>query len=325
MTHVSILIPHGHTSLVNIEGSFQIFSTVNGFLAEMGRDPVFDVHLVGLSRETRQTTGLFTVIPDMLVGEVAKTDLIIIPAIHGDPHEAVERNRDFIPWIVEMRTHGAEVASLCVGAFFLAATGLLTGRECSTHWMHAADFRRMFPDVHLVEDRIMTESDGLYTSGGAYSAVNLLLYLVEKHAGRDIAILAAKAFMVDIDRHSQSPFIIFKGQRAHGDDLVIAIQDTIETRFGEKLTVEQLAESVSLARRSLERRFRKATGNSVAQYLQRVRVEAAKKQLETGASSIVEVMHEVGYTDVKAFRKVFRDLTGMTPLDYRRKYNLHAL
>lgn len=325
MRHVSILVPRGHTSLVNIEGTHQILSQVNDFICNGEKGPLYDVHLVGLSHETQQTTGLFTVHPDLLVHEVTKTDLIIIPAIHGDPVEAVERNRPFLPWIVEQHQNGAEVASFCIGAFFLAATGLLQGRECATHWIHANDFRNRFPEVNLVEDKIMTDSDGIYTSGGASSYLNLLLYLIEKHAGREIAVLAAKTFMIDIDRHSQSPFIIFQGQREHADDAVRAVQDHIETHYHEQTTVEQLAAQVALERRSLERRFRKATGNSVVEYLQRVRVEAAKKRLESSVDPILEVMHAVGYSDAKAFRNVFKKRTGMTPADYRGKYNKHAV
>lgn len=325
MRHVSIIVPRGHTSLVNIEGTHQILSHVNDFVAQKEKHALYDVRLVGLTRETRQSTGLFTVHPDIVIDEVEKTDLIIIPAIHGDPVAAVERNRPFLPWIIEQHRNGAEVASFCIGAFFLAATGLLQGRECATHWLHANDFRNRFPDVNLVEDKIMTDSDGIYTSGGAFSYLNLLLYLIEKHAGREIAILTAKTFMIDIDRHSQSPFIIFQGQREHADDAVRAVQDYIESHFSEQTTVEQLATQVALERRSLERRFRKATGNSVVEYIQRVRVEAAKKRLESGVDSILEVMHAVGYSDDKAFRNVFKKRTGMTPAEYRGKYNKHAV
>lgn len=322
MKHVSILIPKGHTSLVNIEGTHQILTHVNGFLADTGKRPLYDVHLVGLAEQTQQTTGLFTVNADCLIDQVQKTDLIIIPAIHGDQREAIERNRAFIPWIVKQYQQGAEIASFCIGAFFLAATGLLNDKQCATHWLHANEFRQMYPSVGLVEDKIITEANGVYTSGGAYSSLNLLLHLVEKHAGREIAILTAKAFMIDIDRHSQSPFIIFQGQREHGDEAVKAVQAYIETHFSEKIAVENLAARIALGRRSLERRFRKATGNSIAQYIQRVKIEAAKKQLEQGQESILEVMYDVGYADVKAFRNMFKKITGMTPINYRKKYGL---
>jgi transcriptional regulator GlxA family with amidase domain len=263
MKHVSILIPYGHTSLVNIEGTHQILNQVNGFLAEMQQAPLFKIHLVGLSKETRQTNGLFTINPDLLVKDVKKTDLIIIPAMHGDQKAALELNKEFIPWITNQYKGGAEVASFCIGSYFLAATGLLDGKQCATHWLHANDFRQMFPQVALVDDKIMTEEDGIYTSGGAYSYLNLLLYLIEKHTGREIAILTSKAFMIDIDKNSQSPFIMFQGQKTHEDDMIKKAQEYIENHYREKITVEELASMLAVGRRSLERRFKKATCNTV--------------------------------------------------------------
>ena len=325
MKHVSILVPLGHSSLPNIDGTHQILSEANGFLSMMGRSPMFDIKLVGLSKETSQRNGLYTVSSDCLINEVTKTDLIIVPAMHGDLPKAIELNKAFIPWILQQYSKGAELASFCIGSFFLASTGLLKGKQCATHWQLANQFRSMFPDVNLVDDKIMTEADGIYTSGGAYSFLNLLLYLIEKYAGRDVAILVSKAFMIDIDRYSQSPFIIFEGQKAHQDEPVKKAQEFIEKNFEEKITVDQLASMFALGRRSLERRFKKATSNTVTEYIQRVKIEAAKKDLETGRKNINEVMYEVGYNDVKAFRTTFRKVTGLSPVEYKNKYSKEAL
>ncbi len=325
MKHVSILIPEGHFSLVNIEGTHQIFSWVNQYLQEQGRAPFFQLHLVGLSKATTQTSGLFTINPEYLIDDVEKTDLIIIPAIHGDMNENIVRNRDFLPWITHHYKQGAEIVSLCIGSFFLASTGLLNGRQCATHWQFTNEFRKAFPEAILVNDKILTEADGIYTSGGAYSFTNLLMYLIEKYLGRDIAIMAAKSFMIDIDRNSQSPFMLFTGQKEHSDTEVLKAQEYIEKHFNEKITVDRLCESVNLGRRSFERRFKKATCNTVVEYLQRVKIEAAKKQLESARKTVNEVMYEVGYTDTHAFRNVFKKYTGLTPIDYRNKYNMEAV
>lgn len=321
MKHISILIPYGHTSLVNIEGSHQVFNYVNNFLIQAGREPYFEVELVGLSHQTRQTSGLFTVNPHKLTREISKTDLIIIPAIHGDQQEAHQRNKDFIPWIMEQYRKGAEIASLCVGAFFLASTGLLTGKQCATHWIHAADFRKMYPKVKLVDDKILTDDSGIYTSGGAYSYLNLLLYIIEKYVGREFALLTSKAFMIDINKASQSPFIIFEGQREHEDASVGKAQEFIESNYRDRINVEDLASKFALSRRSLERRFKKATTNTITEYIQRVKIEAAKKELESGAKNINEVMYDVGYNDVKAFRNTFKRFTGISPVQYRSKFH----
>jgi len=325
MKHVSILIPRGHTSLVNIEGTHQIFSEVNNLRVARGNTPLFKIQLVGISKETSQPSGLFTIKPDVLIQDVKKTDLIIIPAIHGAHEKAVENNKAFIPWILQQYAQGAEIASFCIGTFFLAETGLLDGKACATHWRFVNEFKNMFPKANLVDDKIMTEHDGIYTSGGAYSYLNLLLYLIEKYAGREIAILISKAFMIDIDRHSQSPFIIFEGQKAHEDEPVKKAQEFIESNFQEKITVDQLSSMLALGRRSLERRFKSATCNTVTEYIQRVKIEAAKKNLETGRKNINEVMYDVGYNDTKAFRTTFKKITGLSPIEYRNKYNREAV
>jgi len=287
----------------------------------MGRPPVFDIHLVGISKAISQRNGLYTISPGCLTQDIEKTDLIIIPAMHGDLPAAMKMNAPFLPWIVEQYKKGAEVASFCIASFFLAATGLLDGKQCATHWVAANDFRAMFPQVHLVDDKIMTAEDGIYTSGGAYSFLNLLVYLIEKYAGRDIAVMISKAFMIDIDRSSQSAFIIFQGQKAHADEPVKKVQEFIETNFHEKITIDQLASFAALGRRNLERRFKKATANTVVEYIQRVKIEVAKKQLESGRKTVNELMYEVGYSDNKAFRSVFKKVTGLSPIDYRNKYN----
>jgi transcriptional regulator GlxA family with amidase domain len=265
--------------------------------------------------------GLLTVHPEKLMKEVKKTDLIFIPALSGDLKIAVERNKDFLPWIVNQYQTGAEVASLCIGAFLLAATGLLNGKKCSTHWLSANEFRETFPDVELVDGSIITEENGIYSSGGANSYWNLLLYLVEKYTDRDTAILASKFFAIDIDRDSQASFMMFNGQRNHNDEAVKQAQDFIEKNYQDKITVDQLADTSAIGRRSFERRFKKATNNTVIEYAQRVKIEAAKRSFETSRKNINEVMFDVGYTDTKAFRDVFKKITGLTPIEYRNKYN----
>ena len=321
MKHVSILIPMGKTSLSNVDGTAHIFAEVNSMQKEKGLPPLFDIKLVGLSHDTSRHNGTFTINPDCLVNEVKKTDLIVIPAIFGNPTQVIADNEAFIPWIIQQYKSGAEIASMCIGAFFLAATGLLKGRQCATHWRFVNEFRLMYPDVNLVDDKILTEEDGIYTSGGAYSYLNLLVYLVEKFAGRDMAIMIAKAFMIDIDRNSQSPFIIFHGQKAHEDEPVKKAQEFIENNYQEKITVDQLASMFALGRRNLERRFKKATANTIAEYIQRVKIEAAKKSLETSRKNINEIMYTVGYSDTKAFRTIFKKITGLSPIEYKNKYN----
>jgi transcriptional regulator GlxA family with amidase domain len=320
MKNITILVPN-QAILGTIEGPRLLFTEVNDYLKRMGKQPLFKVQLAGLSPNTPVYNGLYVVYPKVLIHDVTKTDLIVIPALDGNMQKALKANEEFIPWIVKQYKAGAEVASLCLGAFLLAATGVIKGRQCATHWGAVNDFRKMFPDVHLVEDKIITDEQGIYSSGGAFSYLNLILYLIEKYAGREIAVLAAKAFQIDIDRRSQSPFIIFHGQKDHEDEQVKKVQEFIETNSHKKLSVDQLAARFALGRRNLERRFKKATSNTIIEYIQRVKIEAAKKSFETSRDNINEVMYSVGYVDTKAFRTVFKKITGLSPIDYRNKYN----
>lgn len=323
MKHISILVPKG-AILGSLEGSRQLFTEVNKFCKAKGKPPLFKVQLIGLSKETPVSGGLFTVNTDAVLEDVNKTDLIIIPAIDGEIQHALEKNRDFIPWIIKQYKSGAEVASLCLGAFLLASTGLLKGRKCATHWMAESNFRQMFPDVNLVTEKIITDENGIYSSGGAFSYLNLILYLIEKYAGRDIAVLSAKVFAIEIERENQLSFTIFQGQKGHEDESIKKAQEFIEKNYQDKITVDQLTSMLALSRRNFERRFKKATANTVVEYIQRVKMEAAKKDLENSRKNINEVMYDVGYSDTKAFRTVFKKITGLPPLEYRNKYNKGA-
>lgn len=320
MKNVSILILE--TAVIEaIADPHYIFKAVNQFLQASGKSPLFNVQLVGLTKEVKLEGSLYTVHPDKLLHEVSKTDLIFIPAISGNIETALKLNQEFTPWIVSQHNKGAEVASLCIGAFLLASTGLLNGKKCSTHWNAANTFRNMFPEVELVDGSIITEEHGIYSSGGANSYWSLLLYLVEKYTDRDTAILASKYFAVDIDRDSQAAFMMFEGQKNHDDAAILKAQVFIEEKYADKLSIAELADHAAIGRRSFERRFKKATNNTVVEYIQRVKIEAAKRSFESSQKNINEVMFDVGYTDTKAFRTVFKKVTGLTPIEYRNKYN----
>jgi transcriptional regulator GlxA family with amidase domain len=307
--------------LASIADSQYVFTKVNEFLVQAGKPPLFNVQLTGLSRELKLNGGLFAIHPDITLDELLQPDLIIIPSMTGDMMTATHLNRDFAIWIAQKYKDGAAVASLCVGAFLLAFSGILKGKECTTHWAYANEFRHFYPTVKLLDQKVITDQNGLYSSGGNNAYWNLLLHLVEKYTDRDMAIQAAKYFVVDLDRNMQSPFIIFHGLKDHDDDVIKKAQAYIEQHFSEKLVVDHIADKFSITRRTFERRFKKATRHTVSEYIQRVKVEATKKQLEIGRKSVNEIMYAVGYSDLQTYRDVFKKITGMTPIDYRNKYN----
>jgi transcriptional regulator GlxA family with amidase domain len=323
MKQVTIVVPKGKTNVSCITGSFNILNSANAYWKKMGNKPLMEITIAGFVTELKLDTGFFSVHP-VNITETDKPDLVIIPAISYDDN-LLKENADLITWIREQYKDGAEIATMCSGVFLLAATGLLEGRNCSTHWNLADNFRRLFPNINLLPDKLITAERGIYTNGGAYSFLNLILFLVEKYFDRETAIYCSKIFQIDIERTSQSPFHVFQTQKNHGDELICQAQTYIEQNLSEKISFEELASKLATSRRNFDRRFIKATGNTPLEYWQRVKVEAAKSNLEKGRKSIFEIMYEVGYSDDKAFREVFKKITGISPLDYRAKYNREAI
>jgi len=325
MKHLTILVPDGQNNLSSIVGAYKIFTRANDFRKASGKKELFKIELAGISKKVDFHDGLFSVKPHTHISAIAKTNLIIIPSLNHNYQQAVKGNKEMLDWIANQYKQGAEVASICTGAFMLASSGLLDGKRCSTHWAVADQFRQMFPYVKLQPDLLITDENGIYTNGGAFSFLNLILYLIEKYYDRPTAILCSKVFQIEMDRNTQSTFAIFTGQKLHGDEVVIKAQAYIESNLQEKISFEDLSAKFAVGRRNFDRRFIKATGNTPLEYAQRVKMESAKKAFETSRKTIHEVMYDVGYSDMKAFREVFRKITGMSPLAYRERYNKEAL
>jgi transcriptional regulator GlxA family with amidase domain len=324
MKHLTILVPKGENNLSSIVGSYKIFTRANEYWKKTGKKELFKIQLAGTSKKVEYYEGLFSVKPHVAIGAIKKTDLIIIPSLNHNFTKSVKVNKSLIEWITTQYNNGSEVASICTGAFLLASTGILDGKSCSTHWAAEDHFRAMFPEVNLQTDKLITDESGIYTNGGAYSFLNLMVYLIEKFYDRQTAIFCSKVFQIEMDRQSQSEFSIFTGQKVHDDQVIQQAQAYIESHLHEKISVEFLSSRYSVGRRSFDRRFIKATGNTPVEYSQRVKIESAKRAFENSRKSINEVMYEVGYSDVKAFREVFKKITGMSPLQYRVKYNKEA-
>jgi transcriptional regulator GlxA family with amidase domain len=328
MKHITIIVPDGQSDLSTlacIVGACGAFETANGYSKKVDKKELPKIELAGTSRKEDVNNSLFTMKPQTNISTITKTDLIIIPSSSVREYKkATKGNKLIIDWIKQQYKNGAEVASMCSGAFILASTGLLDGKNCSTHWDHTDTFRALFPKVNLQSDRLITDENGIYTNGGAYSFLNLLIYLIEKYYDRQTAIYCSKSLQIEMDRNSQSAFAIFTGQKLHGDKVVEKAQVYIESNLQNKISVEQLSSKLAIGRRNFDRRFIKATGNTPAEYVQRVKIESAKKAFETSRKNINEVMYEVGYSDLKAFREVFKRITGVSPIEYRNKFNKEA-
>jgi transcriptional regulator GlxA family with amidase domain len=316
---ISVFVPE-YGVIEAITPPFRSFNTANEFLTAFGRSAIFEVEYVGLNNYVPANNGEYTIKTNRLLKDVEHTDLLFIPPTFGDTLKGIKANAEAIPYFKKLHQKGAGLASLCIGAFLLAETGLLQGKKCSTHWAHINEFRSRYPDVEVEDGAIITEHDNIYSSGGASSLWNLILYLIEKFADREIAVMLAKYFALDIGRESQAQFAIFRGQRNHGDADIQKVQDYIEKHYDDKITIETLAAFINTGRRTFERRFKLATNNTPIEYIQRVRIEAAKLSFEASRKNVSEIMFNVGYTDTKAFRDIFKKLTGVTPIEYRNKF-----
>lgn len=324
MKHLSLIIPEGTLILDTVVGTLNLFKMANSYSKRIGKnqEDFFEIDLVSLTKEAVSCHEYFQIKPTKTIQEVQSTDLIIISSVTGNMEDALPKNEPIINWIRRRRIKDdAEIASLCRSAFILAETGLLNGKSCATHWAVHQQFENKYPKIHLHPDKIISEDNGIYSSGGAYSFLNMIVYLIEKYYGRETAIWCSKMAEIDFDRINQNQFIIFKGQKNHSDEVIKKVQSYIEDNFEKKLNVQSLAKEFAISSRTFIRRFKKATLNTPLEYMQRVKVEVAKRSFESSTLNINEVMYYVGYNDQKAFRKTFKKYTGLSPLEYRTKYN----
>ncbi len=321
MKKVSLFV-YDDAVLVAVSAALDMLTNTNRYLQKIGRAPAFDIELV--SEKTRDIRlhqpAQFTC--NRTLDKATDTDMIIIPSFIGEPEIVRSRHSEAVAWIRNMYLRGTEVVSLCRGSYFLAEAGILEGKPCTSHWQAIDDMKSRYPGLMVQPDIIVTDRDGVYTSGGAFSSIHVILYLIEKFCGRDIAIPVSKYFSLDIGKISQAHFAVFQGQKGHGDEEILRAQHYIEKNYRESISVEEVARQSHMSKRNFIRRFTKATHNTPLEYIQRVRIEAAKKSIETGNSSINEIMYESGYSDIKSFRTVFRKITGLSPMQYRNKYHI---
>jgi transcriptional regulator GlxA family with amidase domain len=285
---------------------------------------VFDVRLAGLDSDAVSCRDGVSLHPSVAADEVTAPDLVVVPGLDDELEASFAANRCWVPWLARWHAAGARIASSCTGAFLVADAGLLDGRPATTHWMFADELRRRYPAVQVNAGQMIVDNGDVITSGGATAFLNLVLYLVERFAGHERANLAAKVLLVDGHRPSQLPYIAFGPERAHSDVIVHQVQQHIDSHLGEPLRIAELAASFGLSERTLSRRFAAATGRGPRTYLQYARIQHAKLLLETAMDPVDQVRRKAGYSDAAAFRRVFKQATGLSPRGYRDAYGLRA-
>ena len=327
---ITIAIPlFKHTTTIGIVGPLDVLG--REFLARANpsgppeRVPGFKVQLVALNSKAVTYANGVTIKPHTTTALLQAPDIVLVPPLGDDIAKSLAANRTYAPWLRECYQRGSTMVSLCTGAFMLAETGLLDGIEATTHWVYGKAFRQLYPHVDLRTDRVIIDKGRIITAGPGASFFNLAVYLVEKYCGHETAVMSAKLMLIDPSMNSQLPYAQFSCPGSHGDMDVVKVQGFIEKRHEQPLTLESMADAAGLSVRSLVRRFKVATGYAPLGYLQRVRIEAAKRKLEREKASVDEIRYQVGYEDGSSFRRLFKRHTGLTPKEYRVKFAPQSL
>ncbi|CCK75933.1 Transcriptional regulator, AraC type [Oleispira antarctica RB-8] len=314
-----ILLLLENSPVTSVTGPMEIFSLANSLVA---REQRMDMQLVSPSGAAVSCLGgLKLSVHDKLKPQQTP-DLIVIGAI-GHPEL---RPKDFDPeilgWLRQKHAQGSKIASICTGAFVLAASGLLDDLPATTHWQCASLFQQRFPKVRLCSEAMITQQNGLYCSAGASAYQDMSIRLVRDIFGQDVAQQCAKALLFDADRSGQSQYASFQPHRQHTDELIHSVQNWLDEHFMQDFSMVDLAEKVHLSDRQFKRRFKQAAEESPLAYVQALRIESAKVLLVSSSKPMSEISRIAGYEDMRFFRQLFKRLTSLSPSDYRQKFSL---
>jgi transcriptional regulator GlxA family with amidase domain len=249
-------------------------------------------------------------------------DIIYVPGFLADSMEVLSREQAIIKWLKAQYDRGVKMTAACNGNLLIAEAGILKNKYATTHWSLKAFFENRYPDVHLQPEKILVDEGVVVSAAGVTAYMNLALHLIAKHGSGEIASYCSKVFLIDSGRRIQTPYILFSTPRNHGDKEILKVQDWIEGNYTNTLTVDSIMERSALGRRTLMRRFKKAIGDTPIEYLQRIRIENAKRFLETTNKTFSEITWEVGYNDISSFQRLFKHHTRLTPKEYRNKFTL---
>ncbi len=306
-------------------GPMEVFrhaGTLWNYLTGARPVPRFHVTTASVDGRAVRCDGPISIQPDAALSAIRMTDLIFVPTTGISIEDVVERNAPVVPWLRRWHKRGTAIASVCSGVGLVAASGLLDGRRATTHWGLADRFRQMYPKVKWMPEVMVTEDRGLYCGGGVHAALDLSLYLVEKFCGHDIAVQSAKALLIETPRAWQAGFAIVPLKTEHNDESISIAQQWLHENFHKTFSLEAPARQVGMSMRNFVRRFKQATGDSPLSYLQKLRVAAAKRLLESDHRNLEEISNAVGYQDAAFFRKLFERHTAVSPSAYRRSFGI---
>ncbi|HTA58317.1 MAG TPA: helix-turn-helix domain-containing protein [Candidatus Baltobacteraceae bacterium] len=322
MIDVTVVILDGTFSSTAV-GPMEVFrhtGTLWNDFAGKAPTPRFRVTTASVNGRPVECDGPLYIRPMASLAAIRKTDLIFLPSTGPSLNDIVERNGEVVPWLRRWSKRGAAIASVCTGVGLVAATGLLDGKRATTHWGVAPEFRRQFPKVKWMPEVMVTEDRGFYCGGGVNASLDLSLYLVERYCGHEVAMQTAKALLIETPRAWQAGFGIVPLKTEHSDEAISGAQEWLHKNFHKNFALEAPARAVGMSMRNFVRRFKEATGDAPLIYLQKLRVAAAKRLLESDHRGVQEISEAVGYQDVAFFRTIFERHTGASPSAYRRRF-----
>jgi transcriptional regulator GlxA family with amidase domain len=322
-TSVSILL-----GLYDVLNSFQL---LHGFSEVADRVPradmvPFKVEIVGAEAGQHLLAGRTPTIIHRGIGDLDTTDIVIVSAVIAEGRRwETGRYPEMVNWLQKVHERGALLCSACSGILLLAETGLFDGRKSTIHWSYADFFRELFPKIPLSPEQalIVAGDRGQFiTSGAAASWHDLALYLIARHVDPAAAQVVAKFFALQWHHEGQGPYMVFEGRQDHGDAAILDIQNWLATHFSVADPVDEAVRRSGMAERTFKRRFANATGHAPLAYVQLLRIEEAKRRLERTGHAIEEIGWQVGYEDPAFFRRLFKRLTGISPGQYRKQFQI---
>ncbi|MFC3680355.1 GlxA family transcriptional regulator [Bacterioplanoides pacificum] len=286
----------------------------------LAEDSQWQVEVVAENGRQVQSSGGLQIVAHCDIREVDSADLLIVGAIDGPYLHQARVAAPTLAWVRQLHQQGCRMVSVCTGAYVLAAAGVLDGRQATSHWSVIDWLAQQFPDCDWQPGAMLTQDGQVACSGGASAYQDMSLLLVRQYFGEAIARQVAKSVLIDLDRHSQLQYASFMPQRQHQDHLIHQVQDWLEQHVCEQFTQQDLAELINLSERQFKRRFKQAAQQTPLAYIQALRMEVAKKALETSLKQVDVIARECGYEDVRFFRQLFKRHTGLAPSEYRSKF-----
>ena len=311
-----------HCTASMVLGVVDILSVANMQSGLANERSLFEIETISETGKPVRCFNGFLIDPNRSIRAKRKFDLIYIPGFIGDVDEILQREKRSIIWLRQQFKKGTKLAAACNGNFILAETGVLANRRATTHWNLMDKFRERYKNIHVQPERIIVDEGDIISAAGVTAYFNLALFLIERHGSKDLALTCSKIFLVDSGRKIQSPYEMYQFPKKHGDSEIEKAQNWLEKNFQIPVRLDQLAEVSNLGKKTLMRRFKVATGDTPLTYLKRVRVENAKRLLESKKLSFNEITWKVGYNDVSSFHKLFKSETGLSPSMYRTKFSL---